>query len=368
MKELGVKPEQSQQYRLILIGVDFLWVWGSMFKTVPYNCIYVFNLRKDVVFMDFDDLYQLFESDVAELCKKGILPSGKEIRINPEEEFIPPPNDTKEPEAVFVPPRERRKKIKDTLHRLAQKSSIWQTFKDWVSIMALMLSNIHDPTHKEAREKEIEEVGNRYTIDEAKVFLGLFVELMEMIAYNVEKHIFEDILGELYMELGLSYEKGGQYFTPRNICEFMGMATIGLSSIKAVEEQGFITVSDPASGSGAMILGALSAANQNQIDHRYQIAAYAVDSDIFCVHMCYVQLSLYGLPAVVEHANSLSLESWGRWYTPEYLLNNWIWRAKLTLTTKRELEDELIKCWQQPMYAFMRYGFAKEKESENAKV
>ncbi len=316
--------------------------------------------------MDFDELYQLFECDVAELCKKGVPLSENDSSVNLENESMALKDE--EPKKIYIPQRERREKIRDTLHRLAKRSSIWQTFKDWVSIMALMLSNIYDPTHKEAREKELAEVGDRYTIDEAEEFLRLFVELMEMITYNLEKHIFEDILGELYMELGLSYEKGGQYFTPRNICEFMGLATVGLSNLEAVKEQGFITVADPASGSGAMILGAMSAARENHIDHRYQIAAYAVDVDIFCVHMCYVQLSLYGLPAVVEHANSLSLESWGRWYTPEYLLNNWIWKAKLTSTTKREPEDELIKCWQQPMYGLMVYGLKTEKETENAAV
>lgn len=316
--------------------------------------------------MDFDELYQLFECDVAELCKKGVPLSENDSSVNLENESMALKDE--EPKKIYIPQRERREKIRDTLHRLAKRSSIWQTFKDWVSIMALMLSNIYDPTHKEAREKELAEVGDRYTIDEAEEFLRLFVELMEMITYNLEKHIFEDILGELYMELGLSYEKGGQYFTPRNICEFMGLATVGLSNLEAVKEQGFITVADPASGSGAMILGAMSAARENHIDHRYQIAAYAVDVDIFCVHMCYVQLSLYGLPAVVEHANSLSLESWGRWYTPEYLLNNWIWKAKLTSTTKREPEDELIKCWQQPMYGLMVYGLKTEKETENAEV
>lgn len=355
---------------IILIGVDFYMnIGSSVQKTASYVCVYLtIRKRKDVVSMNFDELYQLFESDVAVLCKKGMSPSENERSSSLENESSPMVSENREPRTKFIPNRERREKIKDTLHRLAKRSSIWQTFKDWVSIMALMLSCSYDPTHKEAREKELEEIGNRYPIDEGKEFLGLFVELMEIISYNLENHIFEDILGELYMDLGLSYEKGGQYFTPRNVCEFMGMVTLGLSSLEDVKEQGFITVSDPSSGSGAMILGAISAANRNHIDHRYQIAAYAVDVDIFCVHMCYVQLSLYGLPAVVEHADSLSLESWGRWYTPEYLINNWIWRAKLTSTTKRELEDELIKCWQQPMYGILVYGLATRKESENAEV
>jgi hypothetical protein len=32
--------------------------------------------------------------------------------------------------------------------------------------------------------------------------------------------------------------------------------------------------------------------------------------------MAYIQLSLYGIPAMVIHGNTLTMEEWDRWYTP----------------------------------------------------
>lgn len=41
----------------------------------------------------------------------------------------------------------------------------------------------------------------------------------------------------------------------------------------------------------------------------------AQDIDIRRVWMAYIQLSLYGIPAMVIHGNTLTMEEWDRWYT-----------------------------------------------------
>lgn len=60
------------------------------------------------------------------------------------------------------------------------------------------------------------------------------------------------------------------------------------------------------------------------------MVAYCCDIDIKCVYMAYIQLSLYGIPAVVVHGNSLTVEEWSKWYTPIYLLDGWPLREKET--------------------------------------
>ncbi|HIX83941.1 MAG TPA: hypothetical protein H9979_05305 [Candidatus Megamonas gallistercoris] len=50
---------------------------------------------------------------------------------------------------------------------------------------------------------------------------------------------------------------------------------------------------------------------------------YATDIDIRCVNMCYMQLSLYGLPAVVVHGDTLALKIWDTIYTPIYYFDWW---------------------------------------------
>jgi hypothetical protein len=53
----------------------------------------------------------------------------------------------------------------------------------------------------------------------------------------------------------------------------------------------------------------------------------AIDIDPLCVHMCYVQLSLLHIPAIVIHGNTLSGDVWSHWYTPAHVLH--FWNAKL---------------------------------------
>lgn len=56
----------------------------------------------------------------------------------------------------------------------------------------------------------------------------------------------------------------------------------------------------------------------------------ATDIDLKCVYMCYLQLSLYGIPAVVIHGNTLTLEEWSRWFTPVYIAHGWVWWSGVT--------------------------------------
>ncbi len=70
--------------------------------------------------------------------------------------------------------------------------------------------------------------------------------------------------------------------------------------------------------------------------------------------MAYIQLSLYGIPAVVIHANTLSAEEWSRWYTPVYIIEGWIWRQSTGMVDKRFPEDEAIKSTEEPIYGALR--------------
>lgn len=72
----------------------------------------------------------------------------------------------------------------------------------------------------------------------------------------------------------------------------------------------------PACGSGTLILGAIWVMQKQKFDFQHKSFFVAQDIDIRCVWMAYIQLSLYGIPAVVIHGNTMSMEEWDRWYTP----------------------------------------------------
>jgi len=134
----------------------------------------------------------------------------------------------------------------------------------------------------------------------------------------------------------------------------MAKLTFCESTVSALEEKGYVSVCEPTCGSGVMITSFCKSMKEAGFNYCNQMVATAIDIDAKCAHMTYLQLSLYGVPAVVIHGNSLTLESWSRWYTPIYLLNGWIWRDGCTMTSAPCAENEMIKCALEPTYAAMR--------------
>ena len=124
-----------------------------------------------------------------------------------------------------------------------------------------------------------------------------------------------DILGTICHELQLNDRHDGRHFKPDHICRLMSMlvnrAGDGPDNL---DWKGKIT--DPACGSGSLILGMVWDMKQKNFDYRHRILFIAQDIDIQCVWMAYIQLTLYQVPAVVMHGNTRTQEEWSRWFTP----------------------------------------------------
>ena len=58
--------------------------------------------------------------------------------------------------------------------------------------------------------------------------------------------------------------------------------------------------------------------------------------------MCYIQLSLYGIPAVVVHGNSLTNEEWSSWQTPVYIIDGWRWKSRRCARVQEKGLDETM--------------------------
>ena len=56
------------------------------------------------------------------------------------------------------------------------------------------------------------------------------------------------------MALGLANEWKGQFFTPYDICRAMAAMNLGEDLKSQIEEKGWVSVSDPACGAGALLL------------------------------------------------------------------------------------------------------------------
>jgi hypothetical protein len=197
---------------------------------------------------------------------------------------------------------------------LSHKHSTWRVFEDFLGMAAIAISNPVDWVQRDEREAEYMAIVERYVRKEVELFPQMLAHLVEELEHHVEEP--HDVLGEIFHELELHNKYKGQYFSPQPICDMVGLMSISEGDTDIVEEKGFISVAEPCCGSGAMILGFAKALMKNGYDYRRQMVVTATDVDIKCVYMCYLQLSLYGIPAVIIHGNSLTLQEYSRWYTP----------------------------------------------------
>ena len=220
------------------------------------------------------------------------------------------------------------------LKTLGSRHSLWSVFEDWLKVCAISISNSVDWNHREEREQQYLETINKYTPDEQKIFVETFSELVVALEREHTKSGPTDLLGKVFHSLELHNKYHGQFFTPFHICEFMGHVALGDGGEAgnavsgALSQKGYVSVCEPCVGSGGMVLGFASAMHREKLNYCEQMVAYCCDIDIKCVYMAYLQLSLYGIPAVIIHGNSLTLEEWSQWYTPVYMLRGWPLRER----------------------------------------
>lgn len=221
------------------------------------------------------------------------------------------------------PPVDHQKQIVRLIETLACRHDKWQVFTDFVEAGAISISNAADLRQRDTREARYMELIKRYNRDELAKFPQMLAHLVEALEEG-----FDDVLGRVFHDLELHNKYRGQFFSPYHLC--MMMAQITLGSKEEIEEKiaayGFVSASEPAAGSGAMVIALADAMRHEGIDYQKHLHVTAVDVDPKCVHMAYLQLSLLHIPAIVVHGNSLTLEEFGHWYTPAHIMGGWDWK------------------------------------------
>lgn len=208
-----------------------------------------------------------------------------------------------------------KKYILDTIHNLSNNKNTHSVFSDVVICCAYALANASNfSQEREDRfNKIIKSYGNQGVTQFASILAHLF--------NNYSNKKGSDILGEVYEELKLNNEKFGQFFTPLNVCNFMSEITIDKNDAKKkIKDQGFISVSDPACGSGRLLYSSyltLLDCGVNSDD----ILLVGDDVDLLCSCMTYIQLSLTGASAIVNHKNTITGELYDTFYTPSFANN-----------------------------------------------
>lgn len=119
-----------------------------------------------------------------------------------------------------------------------------------------------------------------------------------------------DFLGSVFMALGANDAKfRGQCFTPPAVCDMMAAMTVHDLRPKRPNSDRTVWINEPCCGGGQMILSVFNHLVDNGWGPR-DFHFVATDVDWRCFAMAYVQTTLCDVPCVVEHGNTLSLETY----------------------------------------------------------
>ena len=101
----------------------------------------------------------------------------------------------------------------------------------------------------------------------------------------------------------------------------MAKMTYGEDLKEKLATQPYITVQEPAVGGGAMIIALAREMREQGFNYQKQLRVTAIDIDLRAVHMAYLQFSLFHIPAVVIHGDTIRLETYSEWHTPAFIWN-----------------------------------------------
>ena len=208
------------------------------------------------------------------------------------------------------------------VHAAARSRYAVDVFADMVRAMAICLESPLVIGERNAElEKEYARIKGRYTEDEFTHFHVAFA----IVSLALERHR-EDFLGHALEQLGASNTRNGQFLTP--VCVSRLMAKVNCRGLQYTPGK-VIRLSDPSCGSSVLLIeGAeqLIADGVRQSD----ILLFAGDIDHRACDISYIQLSLLGYAAIVQHADALAMKriSQDR-FTPGYFLHSMPMRCVL---------------------------------------
>ena len=227
-----------------------------------------------------------------------------------------------------------------------------QVFCDFISFCALLLSNRTDPVHLKERQEQQALISQKYTESEKEQFMNTLKLLMNEVTHCINRGEYADLLGRAHQEL---HPKSGplkQDFTPPDVGQLISRITLQEA---VLPDKGYFTCNEPTCGSGILCLKFAEELHNQGFNPCEQLVIQASDLDSLCVRMTYLQLSLYGIPAVIIQGDVIKLEEFDRWYTPLYIWRKWVWREPMPFSCGRNKSDELLKMANEPWYALARH-------------
>lgn len=197
-------------------------------------------------------------------------------------------------------------------------SNILSNFAEMGALTIANCLSLRSSKQWKQREKRYTEIVRQYQPEETESLSSM----LGCLVLSLEDRL-HDAIGEIYMtdELcGRSKWDSDVCFTPWELARAMAKMTLANFQMP---ERGWFTMSEPAAGCGALVIAAAAILKEMEVNFQQTMHVTAVEIRPMLAHLCYIQLSLLGIPAIVIHGNTLSQETWSVWHTPMHVMGFW---------------------------------------------
>lgn len=196
---------------------------------------------------------------------------------------------------------EIKKEIIAEINNLSGARSPYEVFSDWIRCCSLSICNsvhmIHNDVWQE-RERDYLDTLRKYPEGTEYKFAGMFCRLGDLLTEEMT-----DALGDIYMTSGMGSKSTGQFFTPFHLSELN--ARMALQNVIDKFDGSRITLNEPSTGGGGMIIAAAKVLKESGINYQKYLDVVAQDLDWKGVYMTYLQCSLLGIRATVVQGDTL---------------------------------------------------------------
>lgn len=200
------------------------------------------------------------------------------------------------------------------LKELARGKKVSTVFEDFCNLGAASLA-AHTAFNAGQRSRHKEAiVGILKLYDDPSFAESKMVELFGL-GRDATAQGGSDFLGDVAAEVGALDGWMGQFFTPYELSKLSASLTL-TGCEKILAERDFVTIHEPAVGSGSMLIAV--ADHIEDLGYHPSISMWVEANDLspLASKMAFLQLSWRGVPGVVNHANTISLEVHERYFTP----------------------------------------------------
>lgn len=216
------------------------------------------------------------------------------------------------------------------LEKVSYKHSILYVFQDFIALMALEISAKTECLIKDVsnRIEQIKVITKKYNEEEIKYY----EQFKQLVSKEISENRFQDFFGVIFHELSLQNKYKGQFFTPYTVSYAIAKMNIGNL------EKDIIYIGEPSGGSGGMCIAACQVTEEQGLNYSSKLLFEVNDIDINCVYMSYIQLSLIGAAARINHKNSLSSEHFDSFITLGAIANRSF--ERLRVQKQEEIKED----------------------------